>query len=191
MYPAASGADWSRAKCYYDFGSDNSARKSRAAWGGKHTGRRPTVNVQKIELVHDEKNLYFRITAQQDIGDRTGTEWMNLFIGTGEPALKGWEGYEYVLNRASEGSVSRLSSDFSLTDAGKAEVSVQGKEMYITLSRELLGLTGEFSLYFKLADSVEKSEDITVIMYRGSRCPWGASASVTGENDGDCRKSAF
>lgn len=174
VYPAASGADWSRAKSYYDFGSDNSARKSRAAWGGKtyrqEAGR---VNVQKIELVHDEKNLYFRITAQQDIGDRTGTEWMNLFIGTGEPALKGWEGYEYVLNRASEGGVSRLSSDFSLTDAGKAEVSVQGKEMYITLSRELLGLAGEFSLYFKLADSVEKPEDITDYYVSGQSLPMG------------------
>ncbi|UKI20628.1 MAG: hypothetical protein L6V89_05915 [Oscillospiraceae bacterium] len=116
---------------------------------------------------------------------------MNLFIGTGEPALKGWEGYEYVLNRASEGSVSRLSSDFSLTDAGKAEVSVQGKEMYITLSRELLGLTGEFRCISSWRIPWRSQRILRIIMYRGSRCPWGASASVTGENDGDCRKSAF
>lgn len=173
-YSAADRIDWKRAAVYRDFGSDNSARSSYSSWGRiKYVQQAGRVNIQEIRVLHDETKIYFRITAQNDIGERFGRNWMNLFIGTGEVALKGWEGYEFVINRSGQGSIDRLNPDFTAERAGTCTVKVDGNTMYITAERAALGLTGSFSLYFKAADSVENPQDISDYYVSGQSVPMG------------------
>ena len=99
---------------------------------------------------------------------------MNLFIGTGELSLKGWEGYEYVINRSSQGSVDRLDESMKTTSCGQAEVTVKDNVMLITVARSVLGLeANNNSFYFKLADNVENSEDIMDYYVTGCSLPIG------------------
>ena len=102
---------------------------------------------------------------EKDITSRKDGElsWMNLFIGAGKPALEGWEGYEYVLNRSgSENSadIVRLNADFTGETVGQAQMKIDGNRMFLCVPRSLVGMQNETEFYFKAADSVAAPEDI-------------------------------
>jgi len=114
------------------------------------------------------------IKCENAITAREEKTWMNLFIGTGELSLKGWEGYEYVINRSSQGSVDKLDESMKTTSCGQAEVTVKDNIMLITVARSVLGLeANNNSFYFKLADNVENSEDIMDYYVTGCSLPIG------------------
>lgn len=131
-------------------------------------------NAKEIRAVTDKDNIYFMIKCENAITAREEKTWMNLFIGTGELSLKGWEGYEYVINRSSQGSVDRLDESMKTTSCGQAEVTVKDNVMLITVARSVLGLeANNNSFYFKLADNVENSEDIMDYYITGCSLPIG------------------
>lgn len=131
-------------------------------------------NAKEIRAVTDKDNIYFMIKCENAITAREEKTWMNLFIGTGELSLKGWEGYEYVINRSSQGSVDRLDESMKTTSCGQAEVTVKDNVMLITVARRVLGLeANNNSFYFKLADNVENSEDIMDYYVTGCSLPIG------------------
>lgn len=167
--------DWSRAASYSDFGSDNSSRNYKAAWGRtvykQAAGR---VNIQNVWMAHDREALHLVVKCQNDIGELTDASHMNIFIGTGTPSLKGWEGYEYVINRSGAGSIDKLGKDFSLSRSGSCEIKIEGNVMYVVIPLESLGITSNnFSVYFKLADSVEHPSDIMDYYVSGQSFPMG------------------
>ena len=131
-------------------------------------------NAKEIRVVTDKDNIYFMIKCENAVTAREEKTWMNLFIGTGELSLKGWEGYEYVINRSSQGSVDKLSEGMKTTACGQAEVTVKDNVMLITVARSVLGLeANNNSFYFKLADNVENSEDIMDYYVTGCSLPIG------------------
>ncbi len=176
VYSGVSHVDWEAVQAVYrDFGTANAARKGKSPSGKlTYTQDAARCNIQEIRVAHDAENLYFKITAQQAVGEHSGASWMNLFLSAGEASLKGWEGYEYVINRAAAGSIERLNSDFTGEKIGEAQVAVEGNVMLLTVSKQLLGLReGEFSIYFKLADAVEKPADIMDYYVSGQSLPMG------------------
>ena len=101
---------------------------------------------------------------------------MNLFIGAGKPALEGWEGYEYVLNRSgSENSadIVKLNADFTGEIVGQADMKIDGNRMFLCVPRSLVGMQDETEFYFKAADSVATPEDIMEYYVSGSVMPMG------------------
>ncbi|MGB6695319.1 MAG: hypothetical protein WBE56_14125, partial [Terracidiphilus sp.] len=82
-------------------------------------------NLQEIKVTHDAENLYFYIRCENRITEPEGSEnWMNLFMGTGDPQLRGWEGYEYVIGRKYKkwkASIGQVQTDFSASTIGHAE----------------------------------------------------------------------
>ena len=99
---------------------------------------------------------------------------MNLFIGTGDLEKKGWEGYEFVVNRSGEGNVDKLSEDMSCEPKGNAVVTVHGNAMFVTVPRALLGLgADDNSFYFKVADNITHAENIMYYYVSGCSVPMG------------------
>jgi len=138
----------------------------------------PDNNIQEIRVAHDKDNLYFMLRTEKDITSRKDGElsWMNLFIGAGKPALEGWEGYEYVLNRSgSENSadIVKLNADFTGEIAGQADMKIDGNRMFLCVPRSLVGMQNETEFYFKAADSVAAPEDIMEYYVSGSVMPMG------------------
>lgn len=133
-------------------------------------------SIQDVKVACDETNIYFMIRSDGDIKIESANS-MNLFIGTGTPEKKGWEGYEYVLNREINGgktAIGRLHEDFSTDNAGSADISINGKIMQICIPRALIGMDkGSDNLYFKVADSVEHPEDIMDYYVTGRCMPMG------------------
>ena len=110
-------------------------------------------NVQEIRTVHDNDNVYMMIRCGNDITAQEGSNWMNVFITAGSPEQKGWNGYEYVINRKGinngKAVIEKLNSDYSGSDAGEAEVVVRGSFMFLKIPRKAIGMTKEVkSFYF-------------------------------------------
>ena len=168
--------DWDGVTAVFrKFEAVNEARDA----GGKpetvyYTQEAARNNITQIQVVTDEFNIYFRILCSETITPRQDASWMNLFIGTGELEKKGWEGYEFVVNRSGEGNVDKLSEDMSCEPKGNAVVTVHGNAMFVTVPRALLGLGADDNgFYFKVADNITHAENIMDYYVSGCSVPMG------------------
>lgn len=136
-------------------------------------------NIQKIKVAHDSSYFYFYIECQSNItAYKNGENWMNLLIGTGNVSQKGWEGYEYAVNRSgvtgSSSDILRLDKNGRGTKCGAAQYSISGKIMQVRIPRTALGLgANENTLYFKVADNVTSVYDIMDYYVSGKSMPMG------------------
>jgi len=154
----------------------------RDAYGASQTLRytqpAPRNNLQRIQVCHDDQHIYLLIRAADAIKPYNGDgNWMNLFVGAGQPSLKGWEGYEFLISRDSAGNdlrIARLAADFSQIPVGTARFTVEGNTLQMEIPRAALGIDEKTaSLYFKVADGVDHPADIMDYYVSGSVMPMG------------------
>lgn len=174
-----SADQWKDVKAVYrKLGQLNYGRDHAGAVPSLHyTTPVPKNSLQEVKVTNDADNIYFYIRCDGDITQKSGDNWMNVFIGTGTPSLKGWNSYEYVINRSYENGVSKvekLDENFNATEVGQAQVKVAGNIMQIAIPRAALGLAeNDNTLYFKVADSVENPKDIMDYYVTGRCMPMG------------------
>lgn len=131
-------------------------------------------NIKEIKVCHDSQFIYFRIQTENDITERFGSSWMNLFIGAGDPSEKGWETYTHVANRRAVGSFDRLNMAGTAITYRNTNISVKGNVMQLKISRETIGALGDCkNIHFKVADSVENIRDINDYYVTGKSVPMG------------------
>jgi hypothetical protein len=154
---------------------------ARDAFGGSQTVRytqsAPENKLLEIRVAHDSENIYFYLKGKAAFTVDTGNaNWLNLFIGTGEPALKGWESYEYVIgNERKSGrlSVDKLDSGFATVSAGIAPFRQDGDAIILSVPRSAVGLADGNKFYFKVAMGVTEPSDIMNYYTSGSAMPMG------------------
>ena len=157
--------------------------KPRKSFGAAQTVRYETPAarnyIKEMRVTSDEGYFYFFVETEDDITAREAgdTGFMNLFIGKGALALKGFNGYEFVIGRQEKDgrlSVEKLSSDYSGKNAGEADFRIVGNKMMIRVARSVLGIAaGDNNLYFKMADGIEKADDIMDYYVSGKSFPVG------------------
>ncbi len=135
-------------------------------------------NIQEIKLTNDKNNVYFMIKCDKDIvTDYTNNNWMNIFIGIGDVKLRDWESYSFVVNQKVEGnkgSICSLLSDGKATEVGKADISVKGNVLQVSIPMSSLGIKDNIKgIYFKVADEVENPTDIMSYYTTGKSLPMG------------------
>ncbi len=135
-------------------------------------------DLTEIRVTVDSENIYFYIQSNGKIVENDQENWMNIFIGTGStPTQKGWESYEFVINRSRTGNtatIERLNADFSgekLEDM--ATFSVQDHILQISVPRAALGLEEVGDFYFKVADGVADPDEIMDYYTTGRSMPMG------------------
>jgi len=141
-----------------------------------YTQPAPENALSEVRVSYDKENIYFLIKTKEAWSEPSGPEWLNIYIGTGEPSLKGWNGYEYVVGRSfgeSDASVETLSADYSCSMVGKAAYALDGNCLQISAPRSLLSLDDEAGFYFKVAAGVESPSDIMNSYKTGSAMPMG------------------
>ncbi len=159
----------------------NAERSSRNNYGAstKILYGQPAADnhIRDIKVTHDDKNIYFFIRAKNRFTTSGGkSNWLNILVGTGEPALKNWESYEYLLGENfKDGSVSvgRLSGDFKTTSTGTARYGQNDNIIQIECSREALGLKSTGKFYFKVAAGVDEPSEIMSYYTSGVAMPMG------------------
>lgn len=159
----------------------NGERSSRSNYGATtklhYTQSAPDNHIREIKVTHDDKNIYFFIRTKDKFTSNNGKpNWLNILVGTGEPGLKNWESYEYLIgNSFSDGnaSVGRLSNDFKTTVTGSARYNQNEKIIQIECPREAIGLKDISKFYFKVASGVTTPSDIMSYYTSGSAMPVG------------------
>jgi len=144
----------------------------------RYTQSAPRNNLQQIKVSHDEQHIYLLIRTADAITPNDGSEnWMNLLIGTGTPSLKGWEGYEFLLNPGSDENtlqIASLTSEYDKKAVGIAKFTLDGKYMQVEIPLTALGIDGHpNSIYFKVADDVNDPTNILDYYVSGSVMPLG------------------
>ena len=167
---------------YRSIGNENYGRNciSVAASGPQYVQPMPLNNLQEIRVTNDANNLYFYIKAENTLSAHSDgtTNWMNLFIGTNQIKKQGWEGYNFVVNRAPNGSgkttVEKLDSTAKGTKVADADYLVSNNIMQIKIPKSALSISDtNFQFYFKVADGVQKPTDIMDYYVTGKSLPLG------------------
>ena len=182
--PAGNDSQWDDVKAVYRH--VGTANDKRNAYGGAMTVHYSVPaadnNILSVKLTNDAENLYFRIECADAVKVSDNANWMNLFIGTGTPAQKGWESYEYVIGRRHDAAtntaaVEQLRADFTGKHAGEAVYAVNGSTVVYSVPLTALGLSGAegdaLRIYFKVADGVDGAEEIMNYYVSGRCLPMG------------------
>ncbi|MCQ2142734.1 MAG: hypothetical protein MJY56_01560 [Bacteroidales bacterium] len=138
----------------------------------------PKNALNEVKVSYDADNVYFLIKSKLAWSDpkSTDSDWVNLYIGTGEPSEKGWNGYEYLVGSSFSGgqvSVETLSSSFSKSEVGKVSYAKIANNLQISIPRSMIGLSDADGFYFKVTAGVENPSDILNTYTTGSAMPMG------------------
>ena len=145
--------------CGYDIRTASLNQNLVGAWYRDDTNRN---DITEVRVTADGQNVYFRIeTAEDVIPYVSGDNWMNILIQTGDGDVNtGFEGYDYIVNRAPDGdktTVERRAGGWNWEKTGEAEISVSGKYLTVTVPLSALGLSSDnVKFSFKVADNVQK-----------------------------------
>ena len=159
-----------------DDGERNARDASRKNWYKQDPARN---NLVEVRVTVDSENIYFYIETTGDIQLSDDENWMNIFIGKGSSPnnRKGWEGYEYVINRSrtdGTATIEKLNADYTGKKlAATAKYSVQGNVMQLSVPRATLGVTDAEDFFFKVADGVTDPSEIMNYYGTGRSMPLG------------------
>ncbi len=143
----------------------------------------PVNNLQEVKVTHDAAYIYFYIRAEKEF-TQTGpaAKGITIYIGRGEPALKGWKGYEYMIEQkpnAKSFSVNKLDKAYKITGIGKADFTINKDVLQLKVSRKQLAAGNDTkNIYFKVTDGIEHPEDIMDTYLSGSAMPMGRLSFV-------------
>ena len=153
--------------------------------GDRYTQDAARNNIEYIKVTCNERYLYFLIKCDKPIVETDGNNFMNIFIGLGEkPSMtKGWESYEYVINRTRPYDpysnvekftyIEKLSSSFVGERCGEGSYFIKDDYMQFQIPRDEIGLKKGGSFYFKVSDGVENYNDIMSYYESGISMPIG------------------
>lgn len=172
---------WNNVKAVFrSIGTDNSARNYVGASSGVYYKQDAARNnICELRVAQDAEYIYFYIKTDDVISAREDgdTGWMNIFIGTGELSPGGWNGYEYIVNRnfgeKSVTYIEKLNADFTSEQTGEGKWYLSGNILQVRIPRSAVGLENSNSFYFKVADGIEKPDDIMDYYVSGSSLPMG------------------
>lgn len=139
----------------------------------------PKNFIEEIRMTNDSESIYVLIKTEQNIVlDTQSKNSLNLFIGVGDVSNQGWNSYSYVINRSpnAEGktSLEKISSDFSVLSQTNVDYYIKENYIQFKIPKAELEINSDScKLYFKVADSVEKQNDIMAYYVTGSVLPVG------------------
>ncbi len=127
------------------------------------------------KVSQDTDYLYFSIKTAEDIIIANDSDWMNLFLNVDGDSTNGWEGFDFVLNRARDGhyvTVESLAEDWYGKHIGQALYTVNGDTMTIRLAKKVIGLSGTATeILFKWADNATVDGHVMEFMDKGDTAP--------------------
>ena len=129
------------------------------------------------KVSQDDDFVYFLVKTVNPIVVSDGTDWMNLYIDLDQSHETGWEGYDYVINRArseTHADIEKFSNNsWEAEKIGEAEYVLGSDYMVLKLDKRDLGLmSGEIINFdFKWSDHSTTDGNVMEFMDLGDTAP--------------------
>ena len=141
------------------------------------TGRN---DLRLFKVAHDQQNVYFYAQTRASISSWQDPNWMMLLIDTDQDMDTGWQGYDFVVNRAVKSATRTVLEKhrhaWHWQSMAEIDYRVKGRELHLCLPRALLGLSGEggpVQLDFKWIDNWQHCGDVMDMYLSGDTAPEG------------------
>lgn len=180
--PALSG-EFTGARTYLDISGDAIARNfNRADKKETYVNNTNRNDIVKTEVVNDSKYLYIKVTTKDDIViDTNETNNLNILLSMQGVSGAKWEGYNFIINRTAAGFGAGTSSlekctangKFEFSSVGKVESYMKAKTFAVKIPLSSLGVSGKFTVDFKVADGISDSGNIDNYYIDGDAAPIG------------------
>lgn len=156
---------------YYNF-SDGDFSRNYAGYGTVYTNYTQRNAIEKIEVTSSCEYLSFAIYTKKEIYKNRDGTWMKVYINTG----KG-KNYDFVLNNTpgadGDTTIATIDENFNACDIASAEYSLEGNKLEIKVKKKDLGLTNNFDIWFKVADSRQEISSFEDFYIQGDVAPLG------------------
>lgn len=161
---------------YYDDIGDITHRDAHAFNNTlKYTNTSGRNDIISAKVSYDSDYVYFYVKTREAMTPYTDPSWMRLFIRT---EGKGWEGYDYILNKKSPTEAKAFLEKFEegswdTTVVGEVDYELKGREMQVSIPRKMLGLTNTVRFEFKWHDNMQEQGEALDFTTSGDSAPNG------------------
>ncbi len=184
--PSASGqttidlsnpASWDNVTPTYTDNANDTAWRSEVGYfaGYTYVNNSGRNDLLTAKVSQDAQYLYFTVNTAENVIISDDSDWMNLYIDIDADNATGWEGFDFVLNRARDEhyvSVESLKDGWTGHHVGQALYTVNGKTMTIRLDKAVIDLDGTVAeLLFKWADNAAVDGNMMAFMDKGDTAP--------------------
>jgi len=171
--------DWTVIDVEYRDTAGDTSHRDYKGYGGIHyrddTGRNDIVT---CKVAVDENNVSFYVETREPLTPHTDTNWMLLFIDSDRDSATGWFGYDYLINQGvHDDSTTIMRYDAATPDnpwveAGQLKYRYAGKQLELTVARELVNLEGESIAFdFHWCDNPSDLNDPISLCVAGDSAP--------------------
>lgn len=151
-------------------------------WGsiGQYVNNSGRNDFILLKIARDPVNIYFYAQTKEAITPCINHNWMMLFINIDCKYDKGWEGYDFIVNRrVIDESTTMLEASmggWNWKEVAEIKYQVIENEMELAIPRNLIGLddlSKTLKIDFKWADNIQESGDIIEFILNGDSAPNG------------------
>lgn len=166
---------------YYDVASEGNRDYKGFAESVHYTDNSLKNDIAEIRAAHDDENIYLLVVCKDDIKPSVESgNWMNVLIDVEGQNGDAFCNYDYIVNRQSSYSGQCSVEKYEKQDrklaykgTGVARFTLGGKYMQFSIPKSALGITGDFTINFKVADNVAEPENIQSYYISGDVAPVG------------------
>ena len=143
-----------------------------------HTGRN---DLAVMKVARDERSVYFYARTQKPLTPSTEPAWMWLMIDADGDAKTGWQGYDFIVNRATVDGAAWLErhagDGWNWSKVAKVVSRADGNQLHLAISREAIGTADDSRGFnFKWADHLQHPGDVMDFYLSGDVAPEGRFA---------------
>lgn len=172
--------DWSDVKPHFTTYKGNTMhRDNRGRYDQYYVNKTGRNDIAGAKVARDEHNMYFYVETAENLTPATGKHWMMLFIDTDRDKSTGWNGYDFVVNRASpeNGNViveANYKGKWMWNEAARCEFTTRGNVLVFSIPRKILNLDGRpVNFEFKWNDNMQDEGNIMDFYVNGDTAPGG------------------
>ncbi len=135
-------------------------------------------DVTLCKVARDAARVYFYVRTRQPLSPRTDPNWMWLLIDADQNPQTGWEGYDFILNRTTDGEAAWLEKNtggWTWEPVAKVPLAIDQTELMLAVARKDLDMLGADAVNFdfKWWDNPQKQGDIMDAYLSGDVAPDG------------------
>ena len=174
--------DWTTVTPEYTDDKGDTFHRDHAGYGRikAYTNTSGRNDIIQARVAADTKNISFYVRTARALSPFTDSNWMVLFIGTGDTAKIAWEGFQFrVRTQTDTGTRKKQSVLETYTTKGWQQtavikIAVSNNEIELSIPRKLLNINDEhFSLDFKWTDNIPCDGDALHWLDTGDTAPNG------------------